>query len=45
MIFYYGAAFTAVWATYMQSPVNPGKHASLYELAEISESDLADRKE
>lgn len=35
-IFYYGACFTRVWAQSRQQPIAPGKHATRYDVSQVS---------
>jgi membrane protein len=37
MILYYGAAFTKVWAGFVQQPITPLPHAAIYHYAEVVE--------
>lgn len=38
-IFYYGACFTKVWAEYKDHPIEPGRFAGKYRIAEIDSGD------
>jgi membrane protein len=40
LIFYYGAAFTKVWAGYRKQPIQPVNHARLYDYADIEEGEI-----
>jgi membrane protein len=35
IIFYYGAAFTKVWSEFKHRPMQPVRHATFYELADV----------
>lgn len=35
LIFYYGAAFTKVWSEFKHRPMQPVRHATFYELADV----------
>jgi membrane protein len=35
IIFYYGAAFTKAWSEFKQRPMQPLRHATFYELADV----------